>query len=40
MVRPTPKLQLYQSSVSPAPSRGTEGSEAALIMSLRAPRDS
>lgn len=40
MVRLTPKWQLYQFSVNPSPSRSTEGSEAALIMSLQAPRDS
>lgn len=40
VVRLTPKWQFYQFSVNPPPSRGTEGSEAALIMSLQAPRDS
>lgn len=40
MVRLTPKWQLYQFSVNPPSSRGKEGSEAALIMSLQAPRDS
>lgn len=40
LVRLTPKWQLYQFSVNPPGSRGTQGSEAALIMSLLAPKDS